>query len=266
MPASAVVVPIDRRSYAKSFQEVAVITDPRLRIAVARRILAREGCTSGVAGHVSERAAGEDAFYVSPFEYFDETVPERVIKVSFDLELLAGDWEPSPAIEFHASLYRARTDVNAIVHTHAHHSAVLSTVGKPLGMYNDVSCLFFDEQALLDEADASAIVMGDHLVEAAGVDKHVVLLKNHGVVILGESLEVATVEAFSFEEAARIHIEATMIGGTEHTADYAMAKKRGYHRAWRDEMWRASVRRLHRDQPELFVSQEAPMRSASSRS
>ena len=51
----------------------------RFDIAMARRILAREGCESTVAGHVSVRAPGEDAFWVSPFEYFDETVPERAV-------------------------------------------------------------------------------------------------------------------------------------------------------------------------------------------
>ena len=82
------------------------IDDIRFKIAAARRILARNGCESQVAGHVSARADGEDAFWVSPFEYFDETLPDRVVKASFDLALLEGDWEPSPAIQFHAAIYQ----------------------------------------------------------------------------------------------------------------------------------------------------------------
>ena len=49
------------------------VDDIRFKIAAARRILANNGCESRVAGHVSARAEGEDAFYVTPFEYFDET-------------------------------------------------------------------------------------------------------------------------------------------------------------------------------------------------
>jgi L-fuculose-phosphate aldolase len=63
----------------------------RFEIAMSRRILAREGCESAVAGHVSVRSPGEDAFWVSPFEYFDESLPERVIKASFDLDRLEGE-------------------------------------------------------------------------------------------------------------------------------------------------------------------------------
>ena len=64
--------------------------DIRFKIAASRRILARNDCESAVAGHVSARAEGEDAFWVSPFEYFDETLPDRVVKSSFDLQLLRG--------------------------------------------------------------------------------------------------------------------------------------------------------------------------------
>src|ERR1700722_8282729 len=123
----------------------------RFEIAMSRRILARKGCESAVAGHVSVRAPGEDAFWVSPFEYFDETVPERVIKSSFDMELLDGDWEPSPAIQFHAAFYRARPDANCVIHTHSHYSMVLATTGRELEMYNDISSLYLDEQVIYVE-------------------------------------------------------------------------------------------------------------------
>ena len=62
------------------------VDDIRFKLAAARRILANNGCESRVAGHVSARAEGEDAFYVTPFEYFDETLPDRIVKVSFGLE------------------------------------------------------------------------------------------------------------------------------------------------------------------------------------
>src|SRR5260370_129254 len=123
----------------------------RFEIALARRILAREGCESAVAGHVSVRAPGEDALWVSPFEYFDETLRERVVKSSFDVKLLEGDWEPSPAIAFHAEFYRGRPDVNCVIHTHSHHAMVLATTGRLLGMYNDMSALFLDELVLYVE-------------------------------------------------------------------------------------------------------------------
>ena len=54
------------------------IDDPRFLVAASRRILARNGCESAVAGHVSMRAADGDSFWVSPFEYFDETTKTEI--------------------------------------------------------------------------------------------------------------------------------------------------------------------------------------------
>ena len=82
------------------------VDDIRFKIAAARRILAATAARAGSPGTSSARAEGEDAFYVSPFEYFDETLPDRIVKVSMDLDVLEGDWEASPAIRFHAGFYR----------------------------------------------------------------------------------------------------------------------------------------------------------------
>src|SRR5262249_41653744 len=92
------------------------ISDPRFRIAASRRMLYREGCDSGVAGHVSERAADGDSFWVSAFGYFDETTPDTVLRYSFDLDLLEGEAPASPAVEFHAAVYRERPDVQSVIH------------------------------------------------------------------------------------------------------------------------------------------------------
>lgn len=218
---------------------------------MARRILAREGCESGVGGHVSLRALGEDAFWVSPFEYFDESLPDRIIKTSFDLQRLEGDWEPSPAVAFHADFYRARPDVNCVIHTHSHYAMVLATTGRELAMYNDMSALFLDEQVIYVEDGVKPIVDGSAMAAQLG-KKHVLMIKNHGPIFLGNSLETTTVSAFVFEHAARIQVEAEMIGGSEHAREYAVMAKPIYSQYFLPQTWAASVRRLQRE-PELFA-------------
>ena len=58
------------------------------KIAATRRMLYREGCDSNVGGHVSARAIGEDAFWATGFEYFDQTRPDGVAKL--DMSLIRG--------------------------------------------------------------------------------------------------------------------------------------------------------------------------------
>lgn len=225
--------------------------DPRFRIAAARRILAREGCESRVAGHVSARAEEGDGFWVSPFGYFDETTPDMVIKLDFDLHRLVGDWTPSPAVEFHAAIYRARPDVGSIVHTHSHHLSKFVTRAVPIGMYNVASVLFHDEQVLFDREDMRGNTMGDGLVRILG-DKRVALMKNHGAVVASESLEQATIEAMMLERCAEYHLAAEQIGGTEFPLDEVVRGKGRYRELFLPNMWEANFRRLRRSDPDLF--------------
>lgn len=227
--------------------------DIRFKIAAARRMLYREGCDSAVAGHVSARAEGEDAFWITPFEYFDETTPDRVIKVSFDLEVLEGDWEASPALQFHAAVYRERPDVKSVIHTHSHWLSVFSSTQRPIGMYNVSSVLFHEEQAFYADDGTHPSVEGKRMAAALG-DKSVLLMKNHGVLIASDSLENATVEAMTVEQAARYHIECEAIGGTEIPVAEVVQSRKEYDQYFRPMMWAANVRRLRKSDPELFAS------------
>jgi L-fuculose-phosphate aldolase len=227
------------------------INDIRFKIAAARRILARNGCESAVAGHVSARAAGEQAFWVSPFEYFDETLPDRVVKADFDLRLLEGDWEPSPAISFHAGIYRARPDVMSVIHTHSHYVSVLATTRQTVGMYNVASVLFYEDQALYEDDGTHPPVDAGVMTAALG-SRRVLLIKNHGAVIASQSLEHATIEALVLEQAARYHIEAIAIGGTEFPEAEVRRGREAYHKYFLPNMWEANLRRLRRSDPDLF--------------
>jgi L-fuculose-phosphate aldolase len=227
--------------------------DIRFRIAAARRILARNGCESAVAGHVSARAAdGEDAFWVSPFGYFDETLPDHVVKVGFDLKTREGDWEASPAVRFHAAFYQARPDAMSVIHTHSHYVSVFATTRRTIGNYNVVSVLFHEDQALYED-DGTHPPVDDGLMTAALGGKRVLLIKNHGAIIVSQSLENATIEAAMLETAARYHLEAEAIGGTELAEVEVLRGREAYRKYFLPNMWEANLRRLRRSDPDLFV-------------
>jgi L-fuculose-phosphate aldolase len=227
------------------------VDDIRFKLAAARRILARNGCESRVAGHVSARAVGEDAFFVTPFEYFDETLPDRIVKVGFDLRVLEGDWEPSPAVRFHAGFYQARPDVNSVIHTHSHWVSVFATTRRTIGTYNVVSVLFYEDQALYEDDGTHPPVDPGLMCEALG-DRRVLLIKNHGAIIASQSLENATIEACMLEVAAEYHIQAEAIGGSEFPEVEARRARGQYHKYFLPQMWDANFRRLRISDPDLF--------------
>jgi L-fuculose-phosphate aldolase len=228
------------------------VEDVRFKIAAARRMMYREGVDSQTAGHVSVRVTGEDAFWATPFEYFDETLPDHVIKVSFDLELLEGNWFASPALAFHAMTYRVRSDVNSVVHHHGHYTSVISGAGRPVGQHNLVATLFWQDQALAFDSSNESSVNDEGLVAALG-DKNVVLIHNHGCLVVGPTLEIATIKAILLEKAARYDFDAQIVGGKESDIPERLESlKFNLEKYMLPEMWAAHFRRLRRSDPELF--------------
>ena len=186
---------------------------PAFQVAASRRILAREGCESRVAGHVSVRdSERSDAFWVSPFGYFSETLPSDVNCYDMELNLLDGDTPASPAVRFHAGFYEARPDANSVIHTHSHYVEVLSTTGKDVGLYSADACLFYQEQAHYADNGIDNPVDGPRMAEALG-QRSVVLIGNHGACFVCPSLEEATIKAIAYETSARAHYEAQGSGG-----------------------------------------------------
>jgi L-fuculose-phosphate aldolase len=219
------------------------------RIAAGRRMLYRHGCDSNVSGHVSARAPEDDGFWVTGFEYFDETTPTNIAKLDFDLEPMVGAHDLSPAVNFHALIYRLRPDVHAIVHVHSHYISVLSSLGIPVGMYNVAAVLFHDEQvAYFDDGHKPHAQVAHDLG-----DKRVALLKNHGAIIASDSLEHAVIEAITLEQCARYHLECVAAGGTEILRDEVIGGKAMYRKYYLHQMWVANYRRLRRTDADLFA-------------
>ena len=220
------------------------------RIAAGRRMLYREGCDSNVSGHVSARAPEGDGFWVTGFEYFDETMPANVAKLDFDLRGIIGEHELSPAVNFHSLIYQHRPDVNAIVHLHSRYISVLSSTATAVGMYNVAAVLFHDEQVVyFDDGHKPHTDVVDELG-----DRRVAIIKNHGAIIASDTIEHAVVEAITLELCARYHLECVAAGGTEILEDEVIGGKAMYRKYFLEQMWRANYRRMRRTDADLFAT------------
>ena len=229
--------------------------DPRFLIAAARRMLFRGGADSQVGGHVSIRSAGEDAFYVTPFEYMDETLPDHVAKVDFDLRVIeAGKFPASPGINFHADIYRARDDVNCIVHTHARNATLLSSISQTLEPFQIYAAIFLDRLAFFtDDPSLTPDLEGAEIAKALGQNR-AVLISHHGVIHVGESVPVAVGDALLFELAAGYHLAAAAVRGSPMSRETALTYQKLYDRIhFQEEIWRANLRRLEKSDPDLFA-------------
>ena len=235
------------------------IDDRRFRVAMARRMLFRHGCDTGIAQHVSERCEGEDAFWVTALEHGDMTTPQSVAKFDFSKMMIepGGDFEP--ALEYapdYIEVYENRPDVTAVVHTHSFWAMVLCTLGETIGMFNTTASLLAGKQVAWADDLFDPQPRGKRIAAALG-DCSVLLMRNHGLVVAAGSLEAATVLACVVEEQARLHLEASARGGVEMPPEHIRSTFKAHDRTYVQHTWAANVRRLRRTDPDLFEHLDA---------
>ena len=220
---------------------------------MARRILAREGCDTGIAQHVSER---DDAgrIWVSPLEFGECCRPDDV--AAFNLDGTLGDDDAERAAGYasdYIELYRRRSDVRAVVHSHSFWAMVLCARGERIGMYNSTASMLYDRQVTWADPIDPDRSRGQRLADALG-DREILLMKHHGVVIASASLERAAVLACVVEQQARLHLEASSRGADEMSDDHLRSTKAAHDRAYVGHSWSAHVRRLRELDPDFFES------------
>ncbi len=112
------------------------------------RALFDAGHDSGLAGQITARAEADGTYYTQRLGLgFDEITDGNLLLVDEDLNVLEGDGMANPANRFHSWIYRARPDVQCIVHTHAFHVAALSMLEVPLVVSHMDTTPLYDDGA-----------------------------------------------------------------------------------------------------------------------
>ena len=182
----------------------------------AGRILEAEGQGDLTRGHVSVRVPGDPThFFMKPHSYgFDEITPENMVICNLEGEKVAGGGRKHSEVYIHSEIFKARPDVNSVIHTHPTYAVALSATGKSLQPISQPSVAFSD--GLPYYTDTIELIrskeMGIGVARALGACK-AVLMRNHGVAVVGSSVEESTILAIMLENACQIQLAAMAAGG-----------------------------------------------------
>jgi len=185
-------------------------------------------------GHISVRhPRNPDVFLIkrSGIGLEEVRAPSDIVTVDFSGRRVAGTGAIHKEWPIHAEIYRARRDVRAVVHAHPTYAVALSLAGTPLKPAGQPGAFFPDGVAIFDETTdiITTREMAARMAAALG-SADALILKGHGVVVCGRSIEEACVGSVLLERAARIQSIAQALGPiTWPSPEMARAKKASAH-------------------------------------
>ncbi len=190
------------------------------RLAAAFRLFSKFGFDEGIAGHVTARDPERlDHFWVNPFGmHFGHVRVSDLILVNDHGEVVEGD-KPVNAAAFaiHSQVHAARPDVVAAAHAHSIFGKSWSTLGRRLEPITQDVCAFYEDHGVFD--DYTGVVVdpeeGKRIAHALG-DNKAVILRNHGLLTVGHSVDEAAWWFITMERSCQAQLLASAAGTPVH--------------------------------------------------
>jgi L-fuculose-phosphate aldolase len=138
--------------------------------------------------------------------------PENIAVCDFDGNLIEGSNKPSSELFTHLAVYKYRSDINAIVHTHSIYASAFAAARKNIpAVTEDAAMILGGEIPCAKYAFPGSIELGENVVEVM-LNKNAVLLANHGAIGAGRNLEEAYLVSRILEKSASVYLLALQVG------------------------------------------------------
>jgi L-ribulose-5-phosphate 4-epimerase len=188
----------------------ATAADLKQQLADAIRMLARAEIVDH-SGHGSARRDSASFYINSAASARGTLTADDIVAVDLDGNLIEGSSRPPLEFHIHSEIYRVRPDVQAVMHTHPRWSTFLTMVG---ARYRPVYAqgTLLGEIPLFDSPlSVNTRAMGERVAAALG-QRHAVLLKSHGAIVVGTNIVECFALAAYLEENAQRQYMAMQIG------------------------------------------------------
>ena len=185
----------------------------RLEVYRANMTLPANNLVTWTSGNVSGRDPETNLVVIKPSGVlFDELTPENMVIVDLEAHLVEGDLGPSSDTASHVYIYKYRSDVMGVTHTHSNYATAFAALGKPIPVYlTAIADEFGGPIPCGGYARIGGKQIGEEVLRSIG-SSPAILMKNHGVFTLGKSVQAALKAAVMVEDIARTVWLALQLG------------------------------------------------------
>jgi ribulose-5-phosphate 4-epimerase/fuculose-1-phosphate aldolase len=163
------------------------------------------------AGHASARRDADSFFINSGASVRGALTASDIVAIGLEGDLREGTARPPLEFPLHAEIYRARPEVQVVMHTHPKWSTLLSMVGTPFRPVFPQGALLGEVPVVDSPLSVNTREMGARVASTLG-GRRAVLLKSHGAVVVGGDVLECFALAIYLEENAQRQYLAMQIG------------------------------------------------------
>jgi ribulose-5-phosphate 4-epimerase/fuculose-1-phosphate aldolase len=230
----------------------------RRDLAACYRIFDHLGWCESIYNHITLRVPGEEAFLINPFGLlWSEVTASNLVKIDEDGNKV-GD---SPYLvnltgfTQHSAFHKQLPWAHAIVHTHTPDTMAVCASEEGLTPTNFYSCFF---EGAIGYHDFEGITVraeeGERLVRNLG-NHRVLMLKNHGPVVMGETLPEMFLQYYMLQRACEVQVKTSALGKPIRVPDDVIEAPEGSRqdapRGVRGARFRSVETQDRQDRPEL---------------
>ena len=174
------------------------------------KLLYVRGLAKAWGGNVSARIKGVNQIIITSrhTSLFDISLDNLVITTLDGLVVEGG--EPSSELPMHSAIYRARHDIDAIVHIHSIFSTVYAFLEKPIELLTTESQIILEKLPLIEYAEPGSKKLAELVVDNLKGYKACILTR-HGIVAVGSSLKETYFLCELVEETAALNFFVKLI-------------------------------------------------------
>ena len=175
-----------------------------------------KGLVSGKSGNISKRIKGStgDIVAITPtLKSLSDLSQKDIVLVDMDGNVLT-EGVPSSEVNMHLAIYKKRPDVDAIVHTHSTYATGFAFSSKKIKRLEGFGEIKKPYLASIEYEKPGSHELAEKVGESIN-DEDVLILKNHGVICVADSLKEAKLLAIFVEESAKTQFITYMLNSVE---------------------------------------------------
>ncbi len=228
---------------------MSAVSELKAKLLTACRILDSQGVMDEL-GHFSVRCPETGGVFINGKVSPGQATEADIVLLDLEGKKLAGDAEPASESPLHLAVYQRRPDVQAVAHTHSPMVVTLSIAGIALRTVENQGASIIGARAPVFEKYGlvDSFALAHEVADALG-DHGLCVLRSHGNIVVGGSIEAVCVYALWAEKAARYQYQAMLLKEPQWYPDEEIDKMvrqqlrgKGHLRTWNYYQWKLSQR------------------------